>query len=110
MKSDRLQQLFQFLEQAPDDAFTLYSIAYEYLQQGKLEQAMDYFTRLRIADPDYVGLYYHLGKTYEQMDRYDRALEVYEDGIAVAKQQHDLHAYQELQRAKQQAMDELEGW
>lgn len=110
MMSERLQQLFQFLEQVPDDSFTLYSIAYEYLNQGDVERALEYFTRLRNIDPGYVGLYYHLGKTYEQLDDFEEALDVYEAGLKVAQKQHDLHAFQELQRARQQALDELEEW
>ena len=108
--SERLQQLFQFLEQVPNDSFTLYSIAYEYLNQGDVDQALEYFTRLRQVDPAYVGLYYHLGKAYERLEDFEEALKVYEAGLKVAQKQHDLHAFQELQRAKQQAMDEMEDW
>lgn len=110
MMSQRLQQLFQFLEQVPDDSFTLYSIAYEYLNQGDVDHAMEYFIRLRDVDPDYVGLYYHLGKTYERVEDFKAALEVYDEGLKIAQKQHDLHAFQELQRARQQALDELEEW
>jgi predicted Zn-dependent protease len=110
MKSERLQQLFQFLKQAPNDSFTLYSIAYEYLNEGDVAQALEYFTQLRMKDPEYVGLYYHLGKAYEQIGEAEEAFSAYDDGLRIAQRQHDLHAFQELQRAKQQALDEMEDW
>ena len=108
--TERLNQLLKFLEQAPEDSFTRYSIAYEYLTAGDLSQALEYFQDLRQRDPDYVGLYYHLGKTYERMEAYETALEVYDAGLAVARAQGDRHAEGELMRARQQAQDELEEW
>lgn len=108
MNEDRLQQLLIFLEKFPNDPFNLYSIAYEYMRRAEWETAQSYFLRLRQAHPDYVGLYYHLGKIQEQLDQIDAAYEAYEAGIAVAKQKEDMHALSELQRAWQQLKEEEE--
>lgn len=99
MNESRLQQLFHFLELAPDDAFTLYSIAYEYMQGEEYEQSLEYWDRLKKISPDYVGMYLHLGRLYEKIKRPDKALETYEEGILIARSQKNLHALSELQAA-----------
>ena len=106
MNPARLQQLFQFLEKAPDDSFTLYSIAYEYLQLGELNKSVEYFQKLRSNDPNYIGLYYHLGKTLLLLDQAEEAKETYQTGIKLSQEQGDKHAEGELQRALQQQLDE----
>jgi predicted Zn-dependent protease len=104
--TERLEQLKKYLEASPQDSFLLYSIAYEHLQAGRPEEALDYFGQLRASDPDYAGLYYHLGKTLLQLGREDEALEAYEAGIAVASRLRDRHTLGELQRARQQVEDD----
>ena len=106
MNPARLQQLFDFLEKAPDDSFTLYSIAYEYLQLGELNQAVEYFRKLRSIDPGYIGLYYHLGKTLLLLDQPEEGKEIYRMGITLCQEKGDKHAEGELQRALQQQLDE----
>lgn len=107
---DRLTQLLDFLSQAPQDAFNLYSVAYEYLQRGNLEKAETYFLRLKELHPDYVGLYYHLGKIHVQKSNFEEAQKVFLAGKAEAKKAGDRHAEGELDRAIQQVRDELEDW
>ncbi|MEO0775373.1 MAG: hypothetical protein AAF146_02370, partial [Bacteroidota bacterium] len=87
--SDRLQQLFGFLEARPADPFILFAVAKEYEGLGAPERALAYYLQLRQADPKYVGLYYHLGKLYEKKQDWTAALEAYDAGIAVAKAQGD---------------------
>jgi len=99
MNNDRLAQLFRFLEKSPDDSFTLYSIAYEYMRGGEYKSALTYFKELKAQDPQYVGLYYHLGKVYELLDQISMAKQTYQVGIAIAEQQKDTHAKSELERA-----------
>ncbi|MEO0468626.1 MAG: tetratricopeptide repeat protein [Bacteroidota bacterium] len=103
MDQTRLDRLFTFLQRAPEDAFTLYSIAYEYVQMAEWDEALNYFTKLKALHPDYVGLYYHLGKTYERLDQKETAISTYEEGLVVAQKQKDFHARSELQRALNQA-------
>lgn len=107
---DRLMQLQEFLSQAPEDAFNLYAVAHEYMQRGELEEAKSYFTKLKKLHPDYVGLYYHLGKIFFQQENFDEAKMIFEEGISQAKTAKDLHAQGELERALRQVLDELEEW
>ena len=107
MATSRIQQLFDFLKGDPTDAFTLYSLAYEFLKEGHIQKAIEYFSTLRQHHPDYVGLYYHLGKAYQTLELYDKAEEAFQVGIEIAKEKEDAHSLEELNRAVQQLNDEL---
>lgn len=100
----RIERLKQFLEDDPDDPFTRFALAQEYLKMDRRERAGELFEQLVEEHPDYVGTYYHLGKLYERDGRTEEAIEVYETGIEVAEEQADGHARSELQDARMQAL------
>ncbi len=97
--NDRLSALVGFLKEDPDDSFTRFAIAQEYRMRGNSERALHHFEELIEADPSYVGVYYHLGKLYEQLGRTDDAIATYENGVARAATENDAHARAELQNA-----------
>ncbi|WP_134089388.1 tetratricopeptide repeat protein [Olivibacter sp. XZL3] len=103
MSNDRLEQLFDFLKTSPDEPFILYAIASEYVKRGDSVNALSYFQALIDKRPDYVGTYYHFGRLYESLGRKDEAIAIYQKGMTVAKQAHDMHAYSELQTVYQSA-------
>lgn len=103
--SPRLQQLFQFLEASPEDAFILFAIAKEYEGLAAEEKAMEYYLRIQQNSPDYVGMYYHLGKLYVRQEAIEQALSTFEQGMEVAKSQGDRHALSELAGAKLEIED-----
>jgi tetratricopeptide (TPR) repeat protein len=106
MSSSRLTQLQQMLSENPEDAFLMFAIAKEYEKLEDLEQALKYYTALRTDHANYVGTYYHLGKLYEQLKHPQQAVEVYEEGISIARQAGDHHAHQELAGARLALGDE----
>lgn len=112
MDNPRLQRLFDFLKKAPEDAFTLYSIAYEYQQQGQWTEAQQYFEQLKSLHADYIGLYYHLGAVLERQGQSEAAIAIYEEGIQLARKNREQHALSELQRALNtaQGIDEDDDW
>jgi hypothetical protein len=54
-----------------------------------------------------VGTYYHLGKLYEMLMEHQKALEIYELGMVVAKKMKDQHALNELMGVYNSLQDEL---
>jgi len=106
--SQRLQLLQQILEKSPNDSFTLFAIAKEYEGAGDVDQALAGYLRLRDTDPGYVGLYYHLGKLFEKINRPDEALQTYRTGMDVARKAGDMHAYSELNGARLEIDEEDE--
>ena len=97
--SQRLEQLKTFLAENPDDPFILFAIAKEYEKQEIPEKALEFYAKVIEADPNYVGVYYHLGKWHERAGAFDQAIEVYKKGQQVAKTQGDKHALGELNAA-----------
>ena len=100
MDNSRLQQLLNFYEQGSDDAFILFAIAKEYEKAYDLKSALSYYLELKTRHKEYVGLYYHLAKLYEEIEQVEMALQTYKKGINVAESQKDLHALSELKNAK----------
>lgn len=96
--------MLQFLEQDPDDSFTRYAVAMEYMGARDFAQARDYLLALRERDPGYVATYYQLGQVFTALEEWDSAEEAYSAGIGVSRTAGDLHAMSELQAA----LDELE--
>jgi tetratricopeptide (TPR) repeat protein len=100
---DRLEQLKSFYEEDPDDPFTRFAMAREYLKRDREERALELFEELVDTDPEYVGTYYHLGKLYERLGRTDDAVDTYARGIEVAREHGSQKDLSELQDAKLQA-------
>lgn len=98
--SERLTQLQGFLESQPDDSFILFAIAKEYEGSDQLTKAEEQYLHLKSVDPDYVGLYYHLGQLQEELDKPEDAMSTYIEGIEIAKKLKDQHALSELQGVK----------
>lgn len=100
MNKERLQKLQTMLEERPSDPFLLFAIAKEYESDGQLDKTLKYYLQLQDADPEYMGLYYHLGKLYAAIQEEQLALKVYKQGIELAKSKSDFHALSELNNAK----------
>lgn len=98
MQNERLAQLFKFLEEDPNDPFTLYAIAMEY-EKTKPFVALGYYELLLREHEDYVGTYYHAAKLYAMLDKKKEAEETFKKGLLIAQKQADHHAYRELQNA-----------
>ena len=100
MKDNRIDSLLAFLKEDPEDSFVRFALAKEYEKIGTLKKALDTYLELKDMDPNYIGLYYHLGGLYELLNQKEEALQTYETGIAVAKKLADFHALSELHNAK----------
>lgn len=100
MKSERLATLLEWLKEKPGDSFLNFALAQEYQKMDNLEEAIKTYLQLKSADPDYVGLYYHLAHCYVTSENPDEALQVYNSGIEVARKLNDQHALSELLNAK----------
>ncbi|HEY4323496.1 MAG TPA: tetratricopeptide repeat protein [Mucilaginibacter sp.] len=97
MQISRLEKLLEFFQNEPEDPFLKYALATEYLRLNETDKALEYYENLVNKHPEYVGTYYHLGKLYEALERKQEALNTYETGMKITKQQRDNHAFSELQ-------------
>lgn len=100
MSDLRIAQLQQMLQETPSDPFLRYALALEYRKQDK-QQAIQYFQQLLQQHPEYLATYYHAADLYTELGDTVTAKQVYETGIALARQQNEAHALRELQNAYQ---------
>ena len=94
----RLNQLEQFYQDDPNDPFNLYALALEYLSSNRSKSKI-FFDKLLTEHPHYLATYYHAAKFYQDLDQRQRAIEIYEQGIALARNQANHKALRELQSA-----------
>lgn len=66
---------------------------------GNEAEAAKLFEKNLAHDVNYVATYYHYAKLLERVGQQPRAIEIYEQGMQIAKAAKDMHAYSELQSA-----------
>lgn len=93
----RRQKLEEFLASNPNDAFTRYGVALEYLREGDIAGAEAHFKALLQANPDYVPGYQMYAQTLAQHDRAEEAKTLLTSGIAAATRQGNQHARSEME-------------
>ena len=98
MKS-RIEQLQEFLKDDINDSFLKYALALEYVKVKENDTARDCFLKLIKEDENYVASYYQLGKLYESLNEVEKAMEIYKNGIEIAKNNKDAKTLLELQEA-----------
>ena len=98
MSSPRLEKLLEFLQEDPNDPFTLYAVATEYRDNDPLE-ALRYYEKLLTEHPRYVATYYHAALLYVDLEQPDRAEATFKEGIVIATEQSEALALRELQNA-----------
>jgi tetratricopeptide (TPR) repeat protein len=103
--NDRLDHLLQLLKESGDDSFLLFAVAKEYEKRGDFQNALENYLRILANDPAYIGLYYHLGKLYEELGQPGKAIETYQAGIQQATKSGDQHARSELASALMELED-----
>ncbi len=101
----RIEQLQQFILDEPADPFNHYALALEY-QKTDPQKAITIFEKLVIEHSTYVPTYYHLAKLYERMSRKENALQLFDRGIEVAKQQSDFRTLRELHAAREELLED----
>jgi tetratricopeptide (TPR) repeat protein len=102
----RKDQILQLLESAPKDPFLRFALAKEWEAEGNDPAALNIYRSIVNEAPDYVGTYYHLGKTLERMERPNEAWKVYSRGMEVTKRLGEQHAMRELAGARMELGDE----
>lgn len=94
----RLEQLQQYYDEDPNDPFNIYGLALEVSKSDPLKAA-DLFERILAQHPTYVPAYYQAAKVYELLEKNDRAIQIYRQGIDHSKKQNEFKALRELQSA-----------
>lgn len=100
MNQERVKKLLEFLENEPNDPFTIYALATEYLDATPSKSRI-YFEILLTEHPEYLATYYHAAQLYADLDMIEEADTTYKRGIALAEKHNELKTLQELKNAYQ---------
>ncbi len=95
----RIEMLLEFSVQNPDDPFTKYLLALEYIKAGNDDEALLWMQNVNQNHPDYIPNYYHYGKLLERLGMMNQAEQTYTQGMTVAQKNNDQHTYMELKGA-----------
>lgn len=107
MNEGRIDLLKKYIKEDPKDPFNHYGLACEYLQEAP-EKALIILRGLKEDFPDYLPTYYQLAQLLVTFEEEEEALEVYKQGIAVARVQKNTKTLQELSTAYQNLQFEIE--
>lgn len=109
MKNNRqkIRDLAASLKENPNDSFIKFALALELLKKDDVSKAKVLFESILKQDPDYLGVYYHLGKLYENTGRLEDAKTMFKDGLEVARNQNDKRTELELTDALESLNIEL---
>ncbi|WPR76959.1 tetratricopeptide repeat protein [Algoriphagus sp. NG3] len=97
---DRIHLLRQFTEEEPENPFNWYALAIEYRETDQ-EEAYTLFAKLLAEYPAYLATYFPAAHHYAEMGEIHAAKEIFENGVALAREQKNMKALQELQNAYQ---------
>ncbi len=95
---DRIEKLHQFLNNEPDDPFTLYCLALEY-EIIDIKKSIFYYQKLLNEHESYTGTYYHAAKIFNSIGEKAEAERIYKKGIEFTLKLGKTKNYLELQSA-----------
>ena len=95
----KVKQLASYIKENPNDSFSKFALALEFLKNDEVNKARILFEDIRNNDPGYDGVYYHLGRLYELTDQQGKALKTYKEGIAIASENEHKRNTSELKEA-----------
>lgn len=108
MSNTRLAKLKELLKMQPDDPFMLYAVGFEYESADDYAQALGYYEKILSGHKDYLPVYYQSGLLYAQLGKTERALQLLNEGVALARSQQDSKTLRELNAAIAQIEDDLD--
>ena len=96
-ENPRLAILMSFAEKRPQDPFPRYALAMELKTAGDGAGAWRIFEPLIGEHPDYIAAYAPAGEVLRELDRAEKAREIYAKGIEAASRRNDAHAREHLE-------------
>lgn len=91
-----ISSLEKLLGTPRDGALLRYSLGLEYAKAGNPERAVQHLREAVARDPLYSAAWKLLGKTLNELNRSEEALQAYRQGIGAAKKKGDRQAEKEM--------------
>jgi lipopolysaccharide biosynthesis regulator YciM len=93
---DKILTLLEYLKEDPNDTFSRYALALEYVKSNQDDVAAIHFAHLNQEHPEYLAAYYHYGKLMVRRGEPEQAGKIFTAGLEVAKKSGDRHTFNEL--------------
>jgi tetratricopeptide (TPR) repeat protein len=93
----RLQMLEKLTSSDSADSFAFYGLAMEYRKEGRVDDALATFGRLKAKDAAYLPMYLMAGQMLVEVGRTQEARSWLEAGIELAQARGDMKTLGELQ-------------
>lgn len=103
--SPRIDQLIQFIKEEPDDPFNHYALALEYCKTDET-RAKEIFEDLVKNHRQYIPVYYQLAALYARIGQKEKAIQTFNTGIAIAREQQDPKTLRELNAALEELLED----
>ncbi len=98
-EQQKIQKLALNIKKNPKDSFSKFALALELLKREQVTKAILLFESILKQEPDYLGVYYHLGKLYQQTGNVQKAGELFTKGIQLAEEKNNSRTKSELSEA-----------
>jgi len=103
----RLETLLNFLATDPEDSFTRYGLALEYLSLNETEKGLALLKETIDRDPGYVAAYQQLGQQLYRFGQNEEAILYYKQGIEKARAIRNTHAASEMTNELEEILEEI---
>jgi tetratricopeptide (TPR) repeat protein len=81
----RIDMLRTMMKSDPNDPFFQYALALEYYALGEHHQALEMLQDLQRSQSNYLPTYYQLGQFLTEQNQPEEAIQIYRQGVALAK-------------------------
>jgi tetratricopeptide (TPR) repeat protein len=98
--SERLRLLKEFIAEEPENPFNFYALALE-IRDFDQQEAGRLFDLLLLNHPDYLPVYFPSAHFFFELGQIEKAKNIFEQGIDLAKSQKAEKTLKELQNAYQ---------
>lgn len=98
-EQQKIKKLALNIKKNPKDSFSKFALALELLKREQVTKAILLFESILEQEPDYLGVYYHLGKLYQQTGNVQKAGELFTKGIKLAEEKNNSRTKSELSEA-----------
>ncbi|MER3417023.1 MAG: hypothetical protein C4297_12530 [Gemmataceae bacterium] len=96
---ERIAQFQKMAHDDPENELGHYSLGRVLMEAGRFAEAAPAFERALALNPYFTKAYQLLGECYLQLQRADKAAEIFREGYSVAEERHDAALRDELARA-----------
>lgn len=96
MIQEKVRQLEDLVKQNPENALMHYTLGVEYLRADQNEKAIATLKKALNLEPHYSAAYRELGKALVKSNLSEKAVEIFDKGIAVAEEKGDIQTAKEM--------------